>query len=163
MTLPKGAREELGITGDEGLQVEDDEEEKKDDVNEEEEDIDEAQLAEKERRKQEKKMNAILFGEGKYYLIPSFFRMIMYLKKKKEEFSIVFKSYGKELDNVVYEFNKFCSGEHPCFNGRNNTPLVKVDGSKNQKDLRFRDPCQRACIYRGSNEINQTIMVTGSN
>ena len=93
-----------------------------------------------ERKKYEKKMNAILFGEGKYYLIPSFFRMIMFLKKKKEEFSIVFNSFGSELDNVVYEFNKFCSGEHPCFNGRNNTPLVKIDGSKNQKDMRFRDP-----------------------
>ena len=141
LSLPKGAKEELGITGDEGLQVDDeDEEEVKKDANDEEDDIDPAQLAEMERKKHEKKMNAILFGEGKYYLIPSFFRMIMFLKKKKEEFSIVFNSFGSELDNVVYEFNKFCSGEHPCFNGRNNTPLVKIDGSKNQKDMRFRDP-----------------------
>jgi len=160
--LPKGAREELGITGDEGLQVEE-EEEKEQEAAEEDEDIDPAQLAEIERKKQEKKMNAILFGEGKYYLIPSFFRMIMYLKKKKEEFSIVFNSYGVELDNVVYEFNKFCQGEHPCFNGRNNTPLVKVDGSKNQKDLRFKEPTQRVCLYRQGEEINETVMVTGGN
>lgn len=108
-------------------------------------------------------MNAVLFGEGKYHIIPSFFRMIMYLKKKKEEFSIVFNTFGNDLDNVIYEFNKFCAGEHPCFNGRNNTPLVKVDGSKNQKDLRFRDPSQRVCIYRESEELHETVMVTGGN
>ena len=138
--MPKGAKEELGITGDDGLQVEDDDEDHKGDPGEEDDDIDPAHQEEINKKKFEKKMNAILFGDGKYYIIPSFFRMIMYLKKKKEEFSIVFNSFGSELDNCVYEFNKFCQGEHPCFNGRNNTPHVKIDGTKNSKDLRFRHP-----------------------
>ena len=89
----------------------------------------------------------------------------MYLKKKKEEFSIVFNSFGSELDNCVYEFNKFCQGEHPCFNGRNNTPHVKIDGTKNSKDLRFRHPHQRLCMYREqeSENLEELVMVTGSN
>jgi len=66
--------------------------------------------------------------------------MIMYLKKTKQEFAIVFNSFGSELEPVIYEFNKFCTGNHPCFNGRNNTPLVKIDGSKNSKDFRIKDP-----------------------
>ena len=64
-------------------------------------------------------------------MIPSFWRLLMYMKKQKREFAVVFHTFGDELDNVVYEFNKFCSGEHPCFNGRNGCTLVKFDGSKN--------------------------------
>ena len=106
-------------------------------------------------------MTAALFGEGKYFIVPSFFRTLMYLKKQKKEFAVVFRSYGTELDNVVWEFNKFCSGEHPCFNGRNNTPLVKFDGNKNSKDMRIHDPHQRATFYRPTENINESIMVTG--
>lgn len=78
-----------------------------------------------------------IFGEGKYHLIPSFFRMLIYLKKAKREFAIVFRTFGEDLNNVVFEFNKFCNGEHPCYNGRGGTPLVKFDGSKGTRDLRI--------------------------
>jgi hypothetical protein len=70
-------------------------------------------------------------------LIPSFFRTLIYLKKSKREFSIVFRTFGSDLSNVVFEFNKFCEGSHPCYNGRGGTPLVKFDGSKGTKDLRI--------------------------
>jgi hypothetical protein len=80
-----------------------------------------------------------LFGEGKYYLIPSFYRTLIYLKKAKREFGIVFRSFGEDISNVIYEMNLFCNGEHPCYNGRGGTPLVKFDGSKGTKDLRIRD------------------------
>lgn len=62
---------------------------------------------------------------------------------------------------MVYEFNKFCSGEHPCFNGRNGAPLVKFDGSKNQKDLRIKEPSQRVTMYRTGDGINEAIAVYG--
>lgn len=90
-----------------------------------------------------------LFGEGKFNLIPSFFRTLIYLKKAKREFSVVFRTFGEDLNNTIYEFNLFCTffllnihignGEHPCYNGRGGTPLVKFDGSKGTKDLRIRD------------------------
>ena len=130
LTLPKGAREELGISEDGSMPMDDDEEEVKQ-ANEEEEDVDPAKVAEQARIKAERKMAAKLFDGGKYHLIPSFFRLMMYMKKQKREFAVVFNSFGHDLDNIVYEFNKFCTGEHPCFNGRNGTPLVKFDGSKN--------------------------------
>ena len=43
-----------------------------------------------------------LFGEGKYFLIPSFFRTLIYLKKAKREFSIVFRSFGNDLPHVSF-------------------------------------------------------------
>ena len=164
--LPKGAKEELGISGEDGtLKVEEsdqEEEKKKDGDGEESEELDPKAKAELEAKKFEKKMNAILFGEGKYFMVPSFFRTLMYLKKQKKEFSVVFRSFGTELDPVIWEYNKFCSGEHPCFNGRNNTPLVKLDGSKNSKDMRIKNPCQKAIFYRFGDGINESTMVTGN-
>ena len=106
-------------------------------------------------------MNAKLFNQGRYHLIPSFFRLLMYMKKQKREFAVVFNTFGQDMDNVVYEFNKFCSGEHPCFNGRNGASLVKFDGSKNQKDLRIQDPSQRVAMYRTGDGINEVIQVMG--
>jgi hypothetical protein len=76
-------------------------------------------------------MKMDLFGEGKYYIVPSFFWTLIYLKKAKRQFAITFRSFGSEVANAIYEFNLFCNGEHPCYNGRGGSPLVKFDGSKN--------------------------------
>ena len=102
-----------------------------------------------------------LYGEGRYHIIPSFWRTIMYLKKQKKEFAIAFRTFGKDLDNAVYEFDRFCNGEHPCFNGRNNMPHVKIDGSKNTKDFRFKSNDQRMTMYRLGENINETYAVQG--
>ena len=45
------------------------------------------------------------FSEGKYSIIPSFFRMMIQLKKIKREFAIVFRSFSKDLTPVINEFN----------------------------------------------------------
>ena len=103
-----------------------------------------------------------LFGEGKYHLIPSFFRTLIYLKKAKKEFSLVFRTFGDDLNNVIFEFNKFCNGEHPCYSGRGGTPQVKFDGGKNTKDLRIKEKYQRALYYRDGIEANQSALVTGT-
>ena len=148
LSLPKGAKEELGFGGDgDVLQYDVEEEpsakknERADDEppGEEVEEIDPKVLEEKIKAKYERKKNVDIFGEGKYHLIPSFFRTLMYLKKQKREFAVVFRTFGSDSENVIHEFNKFCSGEHPCFNGKNNTPQVRLEGSKNSKDFRFRN------------------------
>jgi hypothetical protein len=63
-----------------------------------------------------------LYGEGRYFIIPSFFKLLMYLKKTKQEFAICFRTFGQDLKKVVFEMDKFAKGEHPCFNGRNGMP-----------------------------------------
>lgn len=90
-----------------------------------------------------------LLSEGKYHILPSFFKTLVTLKKLKREFAVVFRNYnGQDLDNVVAEFNQFCKGEHPCFSGKNGTILAKFDGSKGAKEMRIHERSQRALSYR---------------
>lgn len=49
---------------------------------------------EEEKGNEEIKTLMALFGEGKYHLIPSFFRTLIYLKKAKKEFAVVFRTFG---------------------------------------------------------------------
>ena len=136
LNLPKGAKEELNyaieliekIQRGEPLWNDNDQDEDHDDPD-------------RKKLTDEDKIMMELFGEGKFHIIPSFFRTLIFLKKQKREFSVVFRNMGhRDLDKIVWEFNRFCSGTHPCYSGRNGTPLIRFDGSKNAKDLRFRDP-----------------------
>ena len=103
-----------------------------------------------------------MFGECRYHLIPSFFRTLIYLKKAKKEFSIIFRSFGSDIHNVAFEFNKFCNGDHPCYSGRGGTPQVKFDGSKGTKDLRIKERYQKGLYYREGSDINQSKLVSGT-
>jgi hypothetical protein len=82
---------------------------------------------------------------------------MMYLKQLNRDFSIVFRTFGSDIDNVIWEFNKFCSGEHPCFNGKNGTPIVKFDGSSVKasftRDFRIVEKQQKAVYYRNGEEL----------
>ena len=152
LTLPKGAREDLGI--DEfGNFPSGDADDLNPVVNEDEEE-DPAKVAEMTRIKADRKLNEALFAQSRYHMIPSFFRMMMYMKKQKREFAVVFNSFGEDLDNTVAEWNKFCEGDHPCYNGRSGGAHIKFDGSKHSKDLRIRQPEQRTTLYRTGDAIN---------
>jgi len=45
------------------------------------------------------------------------------------------------------ELNLFFAGEHPCYNGKNGTPLNKFDGSKGTKNFKIADR-NSAVLYR---------------
>jgi len=166
MTLPKGASEELNFPMEikekilNGLPLWD--EEKKKNTEDDDEEEQEAQKGEK-KLTQDQKYLMEMFGEGRYHIIPSFFRTIIFLKKQKREFAVVFRTFGDDLNKVTWEFNKFCEGNHPCFSGRNGTPLIKFDGSKGTKDMRIKADNQKATFYRFSSEIEDTKLVQGSN
>eukprot|EP00347_Sterkiella_histriomuscorum_P008273 403345711 len=189
LSLPKAAREELGIPEDAGNQVfskggsqgdlgqivptEPDKtqpDERRETTqfsqqnlqDDDDEDSKQKKGKEEEKGNEEVKTLMNLFGEGKYHLIPSFFRTLIYLKKAKKEFSIVFRTFGQDLNNVIFEFNKFCNGDHPCYSGRGGTPQVKFEGSKNTKDLRIKERSQKGLYYRDGTEINQSALVTGT-
>jgi len=76
---------------------------------------------------------------------------------------VAFRTFGQDLPLVVWEFNQFCQGNHPCFSGRNGTPLIKFDGSKGTKNLKIEDTDQQACYFRFSHEIKDAKLVTGMN
>lgn len=104
-----------------------------------------------------------MFGEGKYHIIPSFYRALIFLKKQRRDFQIVLRSFEQSYaDKIKWEFNRFCSGQHPCFSGRNGAPLILFDGSKGTKDMRIQSVEQQASFYRLSNELTDANLLVGS-
>ena len=163
LTLPKGAKEELNYPPDIAEKILKGEplfDEKKNPDDEEEDEDNENK--EDSGPTDEQKLLMYMFGEGKFHLIPSFFRTLIFLKKQKREFSICFRTFGKDLKNIVWEFNQFCGGQHPCYSGRNGTPLIKFDGSKGTKDLRIREMTQKAHMWRFSDDLADAKMVSGT-
>lgn len=86
---------------------------------------------------------------------------MMSLKKQKKEFAIVFRTFGSDLPNVITEFNKFVTGEHPCYCGRNNTPIVRFDGTKGTKNFVINQE-HTGLFYRNGNDIEETTLITGT-
>jgi len=54
-------------------------------------------------------------GEGRYFLLPSFLKLVQHLEEQEREFRIVFRTFGIDIADVISEFNLFCTGAHPCF------------------------------------------------
>lgn len=84
---------------------------------------------------EEKLLIKQLFFGGKAVLIPSFFNLIKSLNQIERDFSIVFRTFGHELEMVIDEFNLFCKGKHPLYNGKHNTLRLIFDGSQNTRNL----------------------------
>lgn len=85
----------------------------------------------------------------------------MFLKKQGRDFSISFRSFGTDIEDVYWEFNNFCEGKHPCFNGKNGMPLVKFNGENGTPDLRYRNSAQKVVNYRLSDELEESKMIVG--
>eukprot|EP00698_Gefionella_okellyi_P010868 TRINITY_DN2852_c0_g1_i3.p1 TRINITY_DN2852_c0_g1~~TRINITY_DN2852_c0_g1_i3.p1 ORF type:complete len:307 (+),score=72.21 TRINITY_DN2852_c0_g1_i3:499-1419(+) len=49
------------------------------------------------------------------FVVPSFFHLLRHLRQTGRDFSIVFRSFGSDLEQVSDEYNQFCRGEHPLF------------------------------------------------
>lgn len=95
------------------------------------------------------------YNSRNYYIIPSFFKTLLYLKKHRGNFSISFRTHGRELHKTIDEFNAFCEGKHPAFNGEGGTRLVKLDGSKpGSKDFRIH-PRQTGMFFRFGSDLNE--------
>lgn len=94
------------------------------------------------------------YDNGRFRAIPAFFKTLLYLKKNKRDFSVVFRTHGRELDTTIEEFNLFCDGKHPAFNGKNGTHLVTFNGSKRTaKDMRIKQK-QTGLYFRFGRELS---------
>jgi hypothetical protein len=96
------------------------------------------------------------------HITSTFFKTLIYLKKMKRDFAVVFRTFGSDLDNVIWEFNKFCTGDHPCYNGKFGTPLIKFDGTKGTRDLRILDIHQKGLYFRTGDHISNANLITGT-
>ncbi|MFO0004326.1 MAG: hypothetical protein ACK559_24660, partial [bacterium] len=54
----------------------------------------------------------------------------------------------------------FVKGDHPLYNGKNGTPLVKLDSGKTSRFYEI-SPETTASIFRSSLDFNQSTMVIG--
>jgi len=107
LSLPKGAKEELNYPPEVAEKILKGEPLFTDKKNEgEDEGSDEENDANKtEGPTEEQKLMMEMFGEGKYHIIPSFFRTLIFLKKQKREFAVCFRTFGHDIKNIVWEFN----------------------------------------------------------
>ncbi|CAJ1367428.1 unnamed protein product [Effrenium voratum] len=64
-------------------------------------------------------------------VVHAFFRLLVELKRSKRSFSLIFRSFGEDLELVARELNSFCQGNHPLF------PGFRMDGSDGEPDYRF--------------------------
>jgi hypothetical protein len=64
-------------------------------------------------------------------LIPSFFHLLVSLKKAKRSFALCFRTFGEDLLDVAEELNIFCEGRHPMFPGH------RMDGTDGHPDYRL--------------------------
>lgn len=103
-----------------------------------------------------------VFAEGYLSLLPSFFRTLQYLNLSKRDYAIVFRTFGSDLENIVWEFNKYCSGEHICFNGKNGTHQMRADGTHGTRDMRLNTKPQFGLYYRGGRKLTEAHLVTGT-
>ena len=62
-----------------------------------------------------------LFEDRKMQLIPSFFSLVQKLSAENRNFSVIFRTFGTDTELVIQEFNLFCRGAHPLYNGENGT------------------------------------------
>jgi len=61
---------------------------------------------------------------------------------------LIFSTFGSDLDLIELEFNRFCNGTHPMYDGNNGTTLVKFNGTDKTKDYRILRNVNIGNIYR---------------
>jgi len=65
---------------------------------------------------------------------------------------------GREISTVIEEFNEFCKGNHPCFNGELGTHKVLFNETK-APDLRIKNS---GMFYRFGTGDDSLFFVAGS-
>ena len=105
-----------------------------------------------------------LFQNGYKYIFPSLFRLMIELQKQNRIFTLVFRTFGLDFDDIIKEYNSFCEGSHPIFSGEIDNekyPKKYFDGTHNSKDYRIKEN-NIGIIYRFDEDITNTFLVLGT-
>ena len=103
-----------------------------------------------------------LFLNGYIFIFNSLFRLMIELQNKERIFSIIFRTFGFDFDDVIKEYNSFCEGGHPIFSGDNGQyPKKYFDGTNGSKDYRIKVN-NIGIIYRFDEHINNICLVLGT-
>lgn len=78
-------------------------------------------------------------------IIPAFFELMEKLKSNKRSFTLVFRTFGMDLEAIAEELNMFCEGRHPL-----SKPGIVFDGSDGDVDYRVYpgDKAKSGTFYR---------------
>ena len=105
-----------------------------------------------------------LYKSGYIFIFNSLFRSMIELQKQKRKFKIIFRTFGSDFFEVTQDFNYFCEGKHPIFNGNSeNYPKNYFDGTHNSKDYRVTSENIGTFHRFGSdiNDIDNIFLVLG--
>ena len=102
-----------------------------------------------------------IYSNGYFFIFKSFFKSIIKLKEKNRDFSIIFRSFGGDILDLINEFNEFCKGNHPTYNKKENMEKVYFDGTHNSKNYLL-TKSQYGIIYRYSKELKDIFLVIGT-
>lgn len=72
-------------------------------------------------------------------IIPAFFELLLFLKKEKRSFTLCFRTFGADLEDVAAELRSFCEGTHPYY------PGVRMDGTDGEPDYRMSTSDKMSC------------------
>lgn len=97
-----------------------------------------------------------LYENDYIFLFPSLFRTMIELKSQNRIFTIIFRTFGYDFDEVIKEFNAFCEGKHPLFKEQE----MKFNGENGSKDYRIKEHCI-GVFYRFNDNINNIYLVLG--
>lgn len=91
------------------------------------------------------------------FLLPSFFETLVRLREQGRSFTLVFRTFGEDIEEIAHELNIFCAGKHPLF------PGVRFDGSPDASgvDLRL-DIHQGFQIGAAFRSDTETSIILGS-
>lgn len=81
------------------------------------------------------------FEDGSRRVLPSFFELLLHLDRTGREFTIVFRTFGTDITDVIEEVNLFATGQHPSY------PGVQLSG-QGRTDLRIKLPDQTGAFLR---------------
>ena len=97
-----------------------------------------------------------LYENDFIFLFPSLFRTMIELQSQNRIFTIIFRTFGLDFNEVSKEFNAFCEGKHPLFKNSK----INFDGENGSKDYRIKEK-NIGIIYRFNEDINSIHLVLG--
>jgi hypothetical protein len=65
-------------------------------------------------------------SEGFYFIVPSFFHLLIKLIASDVDFVVIFRTFGVDIADVACEYNDFCDGKHPIHKIPNSAPHMKI-------------------------------------
>ena len=106
---------------------------------------------------------ADLYRNGYFFVFLSLFITMIKLQQENRDFAIVFRSFGYDTNDVLKEFNAFCTGQHPMFTGEEGKfPRVYFDGTHGSKNYVVKQD-NSGFIYRFSQDFEHLTLIRGVN